>query len=95
MKGLFNSPKDKHQAERKIIKRHLAIHQSNLKSLRIKHEELISSLLRILGKSILRILLSNIAKSLCMNNLRQLKTKNKKIYHLKLKNRHVTVKYQS
>ena len=92
MKGLFNSPKDKHQAKRKIIKRHLAIHHSNLKSLRIKHEELISYLLQILGKIILRILFRNRAKSLYMNNLRQLKTKNKKIYHLKPKNRRVTIK---
>ena len=95
IKGLFNSPKDKHQAERKIIKRHLAIHHICLKSLRIKHEELISYLLQILGKSILRILLRNIAKSLRMNNLRQLKTTNKEIYHLKPKNRRVTIKYQS
>ena len=33
IKGLFNSTKDKHQAERKIIKRHIANHHSNLKSL--------------------------------------------------------------
>ena len=94
MKGLFNSPKDKHQAERKIIKRHLAIHHSNLKPLRIKHEKLISYLLQILGKSIVRIVFCNIAKSLCMNNLRQLKSKNKiyKIYHLKPKNCRVTIK---
>ena len=45
IKGLFNSAKDKHQAERKIIKRHLKNHHSNLKSIRIKHEELISYLL--------------------------------------------------
>ena len=83
IKGLFNSTNDKHQAERKIIKRHLTNHHSNLKSLRIKHEELISYLLQILGKIILRIMLRNITKLLRMNNLKQLKTKNKKIYHLK------------
>ena len=45
IKSLFNSTKDKHQAECKIIKRHLTNHHSNLKSLRIKPEELISYLL--------------------------------------------------
>ena len=30
IKGLFNSTKDKHQAEPKIIKRHIANHHSNL-----------------------------------------------------------------
>ena len=82
----FISTKDKHQAEGKIIKRHLTNHHSNIKSPNIKHEELISYLLQILGKIIFRIMLCNIAKSLRMNNLRQLKTKNKKIYHLKPKN---------
>ena len=66
MKGLFNSTKDKHQTERKIIKRHLTNHHSNSKSLRIKHEELKSYLLQILGKIVLRILLRNIVKSLRM-----------------------------
>ena len=69
IKGLFNSAKNKHHAERKMIKRHLANHHGNFKSLRNKHEELISYLLQILGKSIFRILLHNIAKSLRMNNL--------------------------
>ena len=69
IKGLFNSAKNKHHAVHKIIKRHLANHHSNFKSLRNKHEELISYLLQILGKSIFRILLHNIAKSLRMNNL--------------------------
>ena len=68
----FISTKDKHQAEGKIIKRHLTNHHSNIKSPNIKHEELISYLLQILGKIILRIMLCNIAKSLRMNNLRQL-----------------------
>ena len=85
IKGLFNSTKDKHQAERKIIKGHLTNHHSNLKSLRIKHKEFVSYLLQILGNIILRILFRNIAESLRMNNLRQLKTNNKKIYHVKPK----------
>ena len=82
----FISTKDKHQAERRIIKRHLKNHHSNIKSPKINHEELISYLLQILGKIILRNYVMYIAKSLHMNNLRQLKTKSKKIYHLKPKN---------
>ena len=84
MKGLFDSTKDKHQAGRKFIKRLLTSHGSNLKSLNIKHEQLISYVFQVLGRIILRILLLHIGKSLHMKNLR-LKTKNKKIYHLKLK----------
>ena len=52
MKGLFNSTKDKHQAERKVIKRHLTSYYSNLQPFRVKHDELKSYLLQVLGKII-------------------------------------------
>ena len=51
----------------------------------MKHLELSDNLLQLVSNFIFRVLLRNVSNSLRMSNIKQLKTKNKKIYKLKLK----------
>ena len=81
--------RDKQHAEKKIIKKQLWDHHSNLKCLRSKHFELSRNLLQLVSKVIFRILLRNISNSLRMSNIQQLKTKNKKTRKLKPKRQHI------
>ena len=85
----FSTVRDKHHVGKKIIKKQLSDHHSNLKCLTSKHFELSRNLLQLVSKVIFRTLLRNISNSLRISNIQQLKTKNKKIRKLKPKRPHI------
>ena len=91
----FSTVRDKHHVGKKIIKKQLSDHHSNLKCLRSKHFELSRNLLQLVSKVIFRTLLRNISNSLRISNIySNLKQRIKRSANLNRRDHIFCTKYQ-